>query len=74
MFIHALGTIPTTWFLDAYIHQHTRHWGIMTEDFMMTFGLVGGMEKLDEALQDIDALIFDEFFPRKEFVVPALDV
>ena len=44
MFIHALGLIPTTWYLDAELHQCTRRWGIMTEDFMVTFGLVGGTE------------------------------
>ena len=65
MFIHALGPNPPTWYLDAELHQRTHHWGTMTEDFMVTFGLVGGTEKLDEALQDIDALVFDESLSRK---------
>ena len=25
LFIHALGPIPTTWYLDVELHQHTRH-------------------------------------------------
>ena len=32
MFIHVLGSIPTTWYLDAELHQRTYHWGTMAED------------------------------------------
>ena len=41
---------------------------------MVKFGLVGGTKKLDKALQDIDALVFDESLPWKECVAPAWDV
>ena len=40
---------------------------------MATFSLVGGTEKLDEALQDIYSLVFDESLPRKECATPAWD-
>ena len=59
MFIHALGPIPTTWYLDAELHQRTRHWDTMREDFLGTFGVICGIEKLDEDLQDIYALLFN---------------
>ena len=37
----------------------------------MTFGLTRGTEKLDEALQDIDALVFNESLPKQECTVRA---
>lgn len=40
---------------------------------MVTFGLFGGMKKLDESLQDIDVLVFDESSPRTKCVAPAWD-
>ena len=50
LFIHALGPFPTTWYLDAELHQCTRHWEILKENFIGTFGRIGGSEALDEAL------------------------
>ena len=38
-------------------------WEILKDEFVGTFSLVGGTEALDEALQDIDALVFDESHP-----------
>lgn len=49
-FIHALGPIPTTWYLDAELHQRTHHWETLKDEFIVTFGLTGGSEALDEAL------------------------
>ena len=58
LFSHALGPIPTAWYLDAELHQHTRHWETLKNEFIGTFGLIGGSEVLDEALQDIDTFMF----------------
>ena len=63
LFIHALGPIPTAWYLDAELHQCTDHWDTLKDEFVGTFGLIGGTEVLDETLQDIDALVFDESRP-----------
>ena len=37
------------------------------------FGLIGGTEALDEALQDIDALVFHESHPRAAYGAPMWD-
>ena len=63
LFIHALGPIPTAWYLDAELHQRTCHWETLKDEFVGTFGLAGGTEALDEALQDIDTFVFDESRP-----------
>ena len=49
-FIHTLGQISTPWYLDAKLHQCTHHWETMKDDFVGTFGLIGGTGALDEAL------------------------
>ena len=59
-FVHSLGLIPTAWYLDAELHQRTYHWRNLQEDFIRTFGLIGGSDVLDEALQDIDVHVFGE--------------
>ena len=60
LFIHALGPIPTAWHLDVELHQLTLHWETTKDDFVGMFGLIGGIEALEKALQDIDSLVFDE--------------
>ena len=60
LFIHALGPISITWYLDAELHQHTRHWETLKDDFIGNFGLIRGMEELDEAMQDIDFFVFND--------------
>ena len=67
LFIHALGPIPTAWYLDADLLQCTLHWETMRDDFLGTFRLIGRTEALDEALQDIDGLLFDESDPLVEY-------
>ena len=47
---------------------------MMVEEFVRMIGLTGGIEQLDEALEDIDALVFDEVPPKKECVASAWDV
>ena len=69
LFIHALGPIPTAWYLDAELHQYTRHWETLKDEFVGMFGLIGGTEALKEALEDIDALVFDESYPRATYGV-----
>ena len=73
LFIHALGLIPNAWYLDAKLHQRTHQWETMRDDFVGTFGLIGGAEALDETLQDIDALVFDESWPCMEYRAQAWD-
>ena len=73
LFIHALGPIPTTWYLDAELHQHTLHWETLKDAFVGTFELIGGTEALDEALQDIHALVFYESHPRVAYGAPTLE-
>lgn len=58
LFTHALGPIPTAWYLDAELHKRTRHLETLKNDFIGTFILIGGFEALDEALQDIDTFVF----------------
>ena len=70
LFIHALGQIPTAWYLDAELHQRTHNWETLKDEFVGTFGLAGGTQALDEALQDIDALVFDESRPCVAHGVP----
>ena len=50
LFTHVLGPIPTTWYLDAELHQRTHHWETLKNDFIGTFRLIGGSEVLDGAL------------------------
>lgn len=69
LFIHALVPIPNTWYLDPELHQQARHWEILKENFLGTFGLIGGKKMLDEALHDIDAFIFRKPHPHTPPVV-----
>ena len=46
----------------------------MRDNFVGTFGLIGRTEALDEALQDIDALVFDESLPRAVYEAPTWDM
>ena len=50
LFLHALGPIPTAWYLDAELHQRTPHWETLKYEFVGIFGLIGGTKALDEAL------------------------
>ena len=48
LFIHALGPIPTAWYLYAELHQCTYHLETLKDEFVGTFSLVGGTEALEE--------------------------
>ena len=54
MLIHALGTLPTAWYLDEELHECTHPWETLKYDFVMTFRLIRGTKAIDEALQDTD--------------------
>lgn len=43
----------------------------MSDSFLSTFGQDGGSKELDEALQDIEEIIFDDSLPHIECGVPA---
>ena len=49
-----MGTFPTAWYLDAELHQCTRHWETLKDEFLGTFGLVGRTEVLGIVLREID--------------------
>ena len=50
LLIHALGPLPTAWYLDAVLHWRTRHWETLRDEFLGTFGLIGETEALGAAL------------------------
>ena len=60
MLIYALGPLPTAWYLDAELHQCTHHWETLNDEFLGTFGLVGGTKALDATVQDIDTVAWGE--------------
>ena len=60
LLIHALGPLPSAWYLDAELHQLTCHWETLKEEFLGTFGLVGRTVALDTVLRDIDTRVWDE--------------
>ena len=68
LFIHALAPITTTWYLDAELHQCTRHWETLKENFL------GRSEVLDEALQDIDTFVFGESSPYAASKIPTWEM
>ena len=60
LLIHALGPLPTAWYLDVELHQCNRHWEDLRDEFLGTFVFIGGTEVLDAALQDIDTVAWGE--------------
>ena len=60
LLIHALGPLPIAWYLYVELHQCTRHWETLKDEFMGTFGLIGGTKVLDAALRDIDTVAWGE--------------
>ena len=46
------------WYLDVELHHHTHHWETLQDEFLGTFGLVGGTKVLDVDLQDIDTVVW----------------
>ena len=60
LLIHALRPLPTAWYLDAELHQCTCHWKALRDEFLGTFGLIGGIEALDAALQHIETVAWGE--------------
>ena len=73
LFIHALGPIPTAWYLDVEIHQCTHHWETLKNEFFGTFRLTRGSKVLNEALQDIDAFVFGESSPYAALEIPTCE-
>ena len=70
LLIHALGPIPTAWYLEAELNQHNDHWETLKDEFVGKFGSTGGTEALDKALQDMDTFVFDESRPYATLGVP----
>ena len=60
LLIHDLGPLPTTWYLDVELHQCTRHWEALRDEFIGTFGSIGKIEALNAALQNIETVAWGE--------------
>lgn len=58
MFCHILDTIPMNWCLEMELHHGTTEWDISKEGFLLTFSFEDGFASIDEALQEIKAIIF----------------
>ena len=74
LFIHALGSIPIAWYLDAELHQRTCHWETLKDEFLGIFGLARGTKVLEKALQDIDTFVFDESCPSTTLGTPTSEM
>lgn len=58
LFSHTLDTIPMNWYFETELRHGTEDWDILREGFLLTFSFEDGFESIDEALQDIKAVIF----------------
>lgn len=63
LFFHALAPIPVAWYLDAELRQCTRQWATLRDEFLGTFGLTGGLEVLEGALQALETMVLSESSP-----------
>lgn len=58
LFCHTLDIIPMNWYLETELRHGTAKWDILREGFLMTFSFEDGFESIDEALQEVKAMIF----------------
>lgn len=57
LFYHTLDIIPMNWSLEIEIFHDTAEWNILREGFLMTFSFKGRFKSIDEALQEVKAVI-----------------
>lgn len=55
---HTLDIILMNWYLEIELRHGTVEWDILREGFFMTFSFEYGFESLDEALQEVNTIIF----------------
>ncbi len=58
LFCHTLDVIPMNLYLEIELHHGIGEWDILNEGFMMTFNFEDGFDSIDEALQEVKAVIF----------------
>ncbi len=58
LFCHTLDVIPMNWYLETELHHGIGEWDIMCEWFIMMFNFEHGFDCIDEALQEVKAVIF----------------
>lgn len=59
LFCHTLHVIPMNWYLETKLLHDTDEWDILRQGFVMTFSFEDGFECIDEALQEVKAMILD---------------
>ncbi len=57
-FYHTLDVIPMNWYLETELRHGIDEWDILKQEFLMTFSFEDGFECIDEALQEVKAMIF----------------
>jgi len=58
IFCHTLDVIPMNWYLQIELYHGMNEWDILRQGFLMTFSFEHGFECIDEALQEVKAMIF----------------
>lgn len=58
IFHRTLETIPMNWHLQTELSHGTMEWDLLKEGFLLTFNFEYGFTSIDEALQEIKAVIF----------------
>lgn len=58
IFCHTLDIIPMNRYLEMELYHGTTEWDILRESFLLTFNFEDRFECIDEAIQEIKAIIF----------------
>lgn len=58
IFFHTLDTIPMNWYLETNLCHDTAEWDVLKEGFLLTFSFEDKFLSMDEAIQEIKAIIF----------------
>jgi len=58
------------WYLETELCHGTTEWDILREGFLLTFSFEDGFESVDEALQEVKAVIFKILKEPLEWVQP----
>lgn len=58
LFCHTLDVIPMNWYLETELCHGTSEWDILCEGFIMMFIFKDGFDCIDEALQEVKAMMF----------------
>jgi len=58
LFCHTLDVILMNWYLETKLCHGIDEWDILRKGFIMTFSFEDGFDCIDEALQEVKAVIF----------------